>query len=247
MSSIFNFHPSTLSWISGLLLHLVHCFPETAFSCHQWELNISKSNSYSLISSELTCQQLWIPPMIQTSLIHFLYMVASIPQNFPTLLSSTFLHLASRITLGFPRALSSALSPLCSPLVIFSHYLMALNMAWASVTSTPVPIPSLPELPAPASSWLFCTSSFQLAFQIQLVKKMRKEKAFPHQPSSNHCIATPFFLLLLRLKTLQSLITSLFYHNPHLIHQQILLVLTAKMDPEFISITTCTWIVAVAP
>ena len=186
--------------------------------------------------------------MIQTSLIHFLYVVASIPQNFPTLLSPTFLHLASGITLEFPRALSSALSPLCSPLVIFSHHLMALNTAWASMTSTPIPIPSLPELPTPASNWLFWPLHSNWHFKPNLSKKWeKKKKAFPHQPSSNQCITTPFFLLLLRLKALQSLITSLFYHNPHLIHQQILLVLTAKMDPEFISIITYTWIVAEAP
>lgn len=69
--------------------------------------------------------------MILSSFSHFLYLVASIPQNsgFSSLLSLTFLHLTSGIILGFPKALFSAFFPVYSPLVVFSHHLMALNTA----------------------------------------------------------------------------------------------------------------------
>ena len=67
--------------------------------------------------------------MIPCSLSPFLYLVASIPQNSVfSLLSLTFFILPVGV-LGFPKALLSALFPVYSPLVVFSHHLMALNTA----------------------------------------------------------------------------------------------------------------------
>ena len=100
------------------------------FLGHEWEFIIAKSNSHSLINT-------WIDLSAALEFSHDSLFFESLSllgsqhttkfcffPSFPNLL-----HLASGIMLGFPKALFSALFPVYSPLVIFAHYLMALNTA----------------------------------------------------------------------------------------------------------------------
>lgn len=62
--------------------------------------------------------------MIYPSLIHFLYLEASIPQNaifHPSLLLPSLPVSLQWDNVGVPQSSILVLSPLCSPLMIFSH------------------------------------------------------------------------------------------------------------------------------